>query len=248
MESFDSGARLAWSSKRVVIVADNSLIVDAIRIGFRKSGDFKLVGHADGRRTSAATVLGAAPDVVLLDDMDRSERAIELIREIRSASDALTVIALSLNIDPTWLDRLWSAGATAVVSKATRPAVLATLVRETMNGHIHHRPAAAGGAVEPATVSLGEDLPLTCREIEILKLVAAGLTNGDIANRLWVTQQTVKFHLRNVYRKLNVTNRTQASHIAYMKGLVGSPPQAPVGSQRDSAVGPESECELTVAS
>ena len=93
MESFDTGARLAWSSKRLVIVADNSLIVEAIRIGFRNSGEFKLIGHADGRRTSAATVLGAGPDVFLLDDMDRSERAIELIREIRGESDGVTVIA-----------------------------------------------------------------------------------------------------------------------------------------------------------
>ena len=67
------------------------------------------------------------------------------------------------------------------------------------------------------------DLPLTGRELEILKLTAAGFTNGDIARRLWVTEQTVKFHLRNVYRKLNVTNRTQASHIAYVKGI-GWPP------------------------
>jgi DNA-binding NarL/FixJ family response regulator len=233
MESFDTSPRLAWSSKRLVIIADNSLIVEAIRIGFRKSGEFKLIGHADGRRTSAATVLGAHPDVVLLDDMDRSERAIELIREIRSENDAVTVIALSLQIDPAWLDRLWNAGATAVISKATRPVALATLVRETMNGHIYHRPATGSAGVEPAaTVAAGGDLPLTAREVEILKLVAAGSTNGDIARRLWVTEQTVKFHLRNVYRKLNVTNRTQASHIAYVQGLVGAPvvaaPQPPV--------------------
>ena len=246
MESFDTGTRLAWSSKRLVIVADNSLIVEAIRIGFRKSGEFKLIGHADGRRTSAATVLGAEPDVILLDDMDRSERAIELIREIRGESDAVTVIALSLKIDPAWLNRLWSAGATAVVSKATQPIALATLVRETMNGHIYHRPAVASATESAVTVSAGEDLPLTGREIEILKLVAAGFTNGDIARRLWVTEQTVKFHLRNVYRKLNVTNRTQASHIAYLKGLVGSQPEAPAAAQPDVPVG--AKPELIIAS
>jgi DNA-binding NarL/FixJ family response regulator len=247
MESFDTGGRLAWSSKRLVIVADNSLIVEAIRIGFRKSGEFKLIGHADGRRTSAATVLGAEPDVILLDDMDRSDRAIELIREIRRGDDTVTVIALSLQIDPAWLDRLWSAGATAVVSKATRPVALATLVRETMNGHIYHRPASASGANAPlATVTPGEDLPLTSREIEILKLVAAGFTNGDIARRLWVTEQTVKFHLRNVYRKLNVTNRTQASHIAFVKGLVGSRPEPSTVAEPEPPVA--AQPELTVAS
>jgi DNA-binding NarL/FixJ family response regulator len=247
MESFDTGERLAWSSKRLVIVADNSLIVEAIRIGFRKSGEFKLIGHADGRRTSAATVLGAEPDVILLDDMDRSERAIELIHEIRAEDDAVTVIALSLQIDPAWLDRLFNAGATAVISKATRPVALATLVRETMNGHIYHRPATSSRSAESAvTAAAGTDLPLTGREVEILKLVAAGFTNGDIARRLWVTEQTVKFHLRNVYRKLNVTNRTQASHIAYVKGLVGSHPERPPAAQPEPPV--VAKPELTVAS
>jgi DNA-binding NarL/FixJ family response regulator len=229
MESFDTGPGSARSSRRLVIVADNSLIVEAIRIGFRKNGEFNLIGHADGRRTSAATIMGAEPDVVLLDDMDRSERAIDLIRELRAENDSVALFALSLQTQPAWLDRLFDAGVTGVISKATPPAALATLVRETMNGHIYHRPPAASGAVEAAQTGMPEpDLPLTGREVEILKLVAAGCTNGDIARRLWVTEQTVKFHLRNVYRKLNVTNRTQASQIAYVKGLAGGGPARPV--------------------
>jgi DNA-binding NarL/FixJ family response regulator len=228
MESFDTGPGSARSSRRLVIVADNSLIVEAIRIGFRKNGEFNLIGHADGRRTSAATIMGAEPDVILLDDMDRSERAIDLIREIRGQDDSVALFALSLQTPPAWLDRLFDAGATGVISKATPPAALATLVRETMNGHIYHRPPAASGAAETSATMPDQDLPLTGREVEILKLVAAGCTNGDIARRLWVTEQTVKFHLRNVYRKLNVTNRTQASHIAYVKGLADGRPAPPI--------------------
>jgi DNA-binding NarL/FixJ family response regulator len=246
MGSFDTSQGSGWCSKRLVIVADNSLIVEAIRIGFRHSGEFKLIGHADGRRTSAATVLAAAPDVILFDDMDCSEQALELIRELRSQGGAVTLIALTLQTQPAWLDRLFDAGATGVISKTTRPVALATLVRETMNGNIYHRPAQASRASEPASsVTPGEDLPLTARELEILKLVAAGFTNGDIARRLWVTEQTVKFHLRNVYRKLGVSNRTQASHIAYVKRLVvpGATSAAVAGSK--PAV---TEPELTIAS
>jgi DNA-binding CsgD family transcriptional regulator len=77
-----------------------------------------------------------------------------------------------------------------------------------------NRSGASGvAAIEP-------DLPLTGRELEILQLVASGSTNGDVARRLWVTEQTVKFHLRNIYRKLDVANRTQASHFAHVNGLV----------------------------
>ncbi len=66
----------------------------------------------------------------------------------------------------------------------------------------------------------GEQTPLTSRELEVLQLVAGGATNGEIAQKLWVTEQTVKFHLSNVYRKLEVGNRTEASHYAHVKGLV----------------------------
>ena len=239
MEATDTGPRLAWSAKRLVIVADNSLIVEAIRIGFRRNGEFKLIGHADARRTSAPTLLGAEPDVILLDDMDRSERAIELIRELRAQAGGVTVIALSVQTEPAWLGRLFDAGADGVISKATQPIALATLVRETMSGHIYHPPATADRRAEPPAVPAGEDLPLTARELEILKLVASGFTNGDIARRLWVTEQTVKFHLRNIYRKLEVSNRTQASHIAYVRGLVGSGPEPQVATEPDPVAAPE---------
>jgi DNA-binding NarL/FixJ family response regulator len=126
---------------------------------------------------------------------------------------------LSAQLDADWLDRVFGAAATAVISKATRPSTLATLVRETLNGHIVHRPPAPSTAA-PMTGADAEDLPLTPRELEILQLVASGSTNGEIARRLWVTEQTVKFHLRNIYRKLDVANRTQASHFAHARGLV----------------------------
>jgi len=220
-ESSGYGMRAASAMKRLVIVADNSLLVEAIRIGFRKSGEFNLVGHANGRRTCAETILGPRPDVILMDDMERSERSVELLREIHRENAAVAVIVLSIQLDPEWLERIFAAGATGVISKATQPAALATLVRETLNGHIFRRPPAVpAAAVTPHRTVQNEDLPLTGRELEILQLVASGSTNGDVARRLWVTEQTVKFHLRNIYRKLDVANRTQASHFAHMTGLV----------------------------
>jgi DNA-binding NarL/FixJ family response regulator len=180
-----------------------------------------LVGYADGRRTSARTIIGAQPDVVLIDEMDRAERGLELIREITAADEQISMIVLSVHIDSDWLDRVFDAGAIGVISKAAHPVALATLVRETLDGHIFHSVSArrtTNGQL-PSPVVL-EDLPLTGREVEILQLVASGSTNGEIARQLWVTEQTVKFHLRNIYRKLDVANRTQASRFAYANGLV----------------------------
>jgi DNA-binding NarL/FixJ family response regulator len=212
--------------RRLVIVADNSLTAEAIRIGFRKSGEFNLLGHAGGRRTSARTIVGAKPDVILIDDMDQSEHALELIREIRAADERIVVIVLSVHMDPDWLEQLFEAGAAGAISKATHAAALGTLVRETLNGHIVHRPSGLRTSnTQLPSVVAAEDLPLTRREIEILQLVAAGSTNGDVARRLWVTEQTVKFHLRNIYRKLDVANRTEASHYAHVNGLVNPQPE-----------------------
>ena len=128
------------STRRLVIVAERSLIVEAIRIGFRKSGEFTLVGYADGRNTTAAAILGAAPDVILLDDMARSERGLALLRAIRAKDQDVAVFVVSMHLDAEWLDRAFGAGATSVISKATHPTTLVTLVRETLNGHIVHRP------------------------------------------------------------------------------------------------------------
>jgi DNA-binding NarL/FixJ family response regulator len=222
MESLDTSPGSARSMKRLVIVADNSLIVEAIRIGFRQSGEFNLVGHADGRRATADTIVGARPDVILFDDMDRSGRTLALIREIITRDVTVAVLVLSVHLDPAWLGQLFDAGAIGAISKATQPAALATLVRETINGHIYHRLTTVERPAEPALdAPPNGEPPLTARELEILKLVAAGFTNGDIARRLWVTEQTVKFHLRNVYRKLHVTNRTQATRIAFVRGMTG---------------------------
>ena len=90
------------------------------------------------------------------------------------------------------------------------------LVREVAAGHVYH---AFGPAAKQAAIPDAAD-GLTAREREILGLVAAGLPNGHIARQLWVTEQTVKFHLSNIYRKLGLANRTQASHYAHMHGLV----------------------------
>jgi DNA-binding NarL/FixJ family response regulator len=208
-------------SKRLVVVADNSLIVEAIAIGLRKSGAFKLLGHVNASAGSIKTIIAAAPDVVLVDDLDGSDESVELVAKIKAEEDRVAVIVLSTSMDPDWLDAIFAAGAAGAISKATHPAALATLVRETIEGHVVHVYKSPAGERAPgAVVVAGEQTPLTSRELEVLQLVAGGATNSEIAQKLWVTEQTVKFHLSNVYRKLEVGNRTEASHYAHVNGLV----------------------------
>jgi DNA-binding NarL/FixJ family response regulator len=209
--------------KRLVMVADNSLIVEAMEIGLRRSGEFQVLGHVNGLTTSAQAIVDMMPDVVLVDDMNGADRVVELIRAIKAEREQIAVIVLTLSMDPECLDTIFDAGATGAISKATQPTALTTLVRETVNEHVVHvyKRLEAGHESGVNAVAL-DDSSLTPRELEVLQLVAAGSTNGEIASRLWVTEQTVKFHLSNVYRKLEVGNRTEASHYAHVNGLVGA--------------------------
>jgi DNA-binding NarL/FixJ family response regulator len=206
-------------TKRLVVVADNSLIVEAIAIGLRKSGAFKMLGHVNASTESIQAIVEAEPDVVLLDDLDGSDESVELVTKIKAERAGAAVIVLSTSMDPAWLDAIFAAGAAGAISKATHPAVLATLVRETIEGHVVHVHKSSGLPRAARAGAAGEQTLLTSRELEVLELVAGGATNGEIAQRLWVTEQTVKFHLSNVYRKLEVSNRTEASHYAHVNGL-----------------------------
>ncbi len=206
--------------KRLVVVADNSLIVEAITIGLNTSGEFTVESHIDGHGASAEAIAAVSPDVVLLDDMGQSAEVLRLIREIKT--EGVVVIVLTMSMDPDWLGDVFDAGAAGAISKATHPVALTTLVRETVDGHVLHVHKRSPRSRSSRVDSVGAGFSLTPRELEVLQLVASGASNGEIAQALWVTEQTVKFHLSNVYRKLDVANRTEASHYAHVNGLVGS--------------------------
>lgn len=208
-------------TKRLIVIADSSLTVEAITIGLRKSGGFTVLGHVGTSIDQMAAIVRAEPEVVLVDDMGCSLQTVELIREIKRRLAPVVAIVLATSMAADWLEVLFDAGAAGAISKATHPAVLATLVRETIDGHVvnvQKAPPATRRHVVAA--STGTDSALTKRELEVLQLLASGSTNGEIARMLWVTEQTVKFHLSNVYRKLHVGNRTEASNFAHMNGLV----------------------------
>ncbi len=207
--------------KRVVVVAEDSLIVEVIGIALRKSGEFSLLGHLTARSASVEAIIETDPDLVLIDDGDQSDHTVELIRQIKAQRESIAIIVLTLSPDSAQLDKIFDAGACAAVSKATNPAALATLIRETLDGrvlHLHKRVDTVPGSVGSSKAAV--ESVLSARELEVLRLVAAGSTNNEIARKLWVTEQTVKFHLSNIYRKLKVANRTEASHYAHVNGLL----------------------------
>jgi DNA-binding NarL/FixJ family response regulator len=201
--------------KRLLIVTDNSFAAQSIRLALRQTAGFRVVGFVDGTTAITSRVAELEPDVVLVDDTQESEHALARLGELATLVPGAKRIFLTMRMDDDAVAAVFEAGADALISKAVHPVSLATLLREISRDAVLHRFQRAS---KPATTNC----PLTERELEILRLVAQGHTNARIARDLWVTEQTVKFHLSNTYRKLGVANRTEASRYAHMHDLMAA--------------------------
>jgi DNA-binding NarL/FixJ family response regulator len=210
-------------TRRVLVIANHSGIVYAFRRVLRQTSGFTLVGYVAGHAPVGAIVADARADVVIVDDLGAPAEAVKRIAEVHTAAPAAKVVLLVPETGVAWVEDAVRAGAHAVLSKAIDPVSAGTVLREIVRGTVFHCLSdvnvRTGGAV-PVSDSDHEALGLTQRELELLRLVASGATNSRLARQLFVTEQTVKFHLSNIYRKLGVANRTQASRFAYQHGLV----------------------------
>jgi DNA-binding NarL/FixJ family response regulator len=147
---------------------------------------------------------------------------ITLVSSARERVPGLRVVVLSQYDDAEHVDAALAAGARAYVLKTAHPEDLASAVRQAFRHSIFLASSRPIGTLRLIRAGDGS-ADLTRRELEILKLVAEGMSNAQLAHKLWVTEQTVKFHLSNIYRKLNVANRTEASRWAQLHGLLPAP-------------------------
>jgi DNA-binding NarL/FixJ family response regulator len=188
--------------------------------------DVRVAGKATAAREALELVGTRRPDVLVTEiDMDEGEMdGIECIVKARELVPELRAVVLSAHTDTDQIDRALDAGAIAYVVKSAHPDDLASAIRQAFQHSVYFagsRPARTH--VTPAVPESSEVAELTRREREILQLVAEGHSNAKLAKMLWVTEQTVKFHLSNVYRKLDVANRTEAARWAQLNGLLAAP-------------------------
>jgi DNA-binding NarL/FixJ family response regulator len=151
------------------------------------------------------------------DDMD----GLALVRAAGELVPGIRTIVLSMYEDAYHVDGAFAAGAHAYVLKTAHPDDLTSAVRQVFD-HSVFLPGAGRPPAADKTPLLADSPGLTRREKEILQLVAEGHSNAELARMLWVTEQTVKFHLSNIYRKLGVSNRTEASRWAQLQGMLPS--------------------------
>lgn len=185
--------------------------------------DVNVAGKATAPARALELIARHRPDVFLTGiEMPEGEMdGITCIGQARESVPDLRVVVVSSLTAIEHIDRALAAGAAAYVVKTAHPDDLATAVRQAFQPSVYFpapRSPAVGTHEDEAHV-----LRLTPREREILRLVAEGHSNATLAKMLWVTQQTVKFHLSNVYRKLGVSNRTEAARWAQLNGLLPPP-------------------------
>jgi DNA-binding NarL/FixJ family response regulator len=211
---------------RVLIADDHQLTLEAIKSALVAADGIKVVAEASSGRQALAEVARTRPDVALIDmRMPGAIDGLTCAQRIRKLYPEVRVVVISAFTDEACVRMALRRGAHAFISKGVDPIDLGATVRLCMRGTFFHAPLDDGAA---ATDGLVEGL--TEREAAVLKAVAAGLSNQAVSKHLWVSQHTVKFHLTNIFRKLEVTNRTEAARWAQQRGLVEDlTPDAPAG-------------------
>ena len=166
------------------------------------------------------------PDVFIVElpGGDGDAVALESIREARTLVPGIKPIVLAITSDARTVEAAFDAGAVAAVSRTSQREDFALAVRQAFEPSIYLAHAFVTSPARAQPDPRGPGGELTKREREILQLVAEGYSNGRVARLLWVTEQTVKFHLSNIYRKLEVGNRTEASRWAQRNGLLSDVP------------------------
>jgi DNA-binding NarL/FixJ family response regulator len=203
---------------RVVIADDHRLVLDGIRRALEADGSFEIVGETQSGMQVLPLVAREKPDLVLLDVRMPNMDGLACLDEIRRRHPETKVVMLSASTSNELIETALRRGASAYIIKSVDPDDLPATLRQALEGNLH---TAVG--LENGEPSGAKALGLTDREVTILGALARGLSNDEIAKEFWVAPQTVKFHLTNIYRKLGVKNRTEATRLAYQHGLVESP-------------------------
>ncbi len=209
----------------VLIVDDHAVVRRGVRAFLETQPDITVVGEAATGQEAVRQVMLHAPDVVLMDLRMPGMDGITAIREIRRVSPRTQVIVLTSYHDDANLFPALRAGALSYLLKDIAPAKLVETVRMTARGEAVLHPQIAARLVREVGATGTRSFPfadLTERELEVLRLIAQGLSNQEIAQRLHITKRTVKHHVSNILNKLHLADRTQAAIYAWQHGLMGS--------------------------
>ena len=203
----------------VLIADDHPFVRHGLRTYLETLDDMDVAGEAENGIEAVELVERLLPDVVLMDLVMPELDGIGAIRRIREVAPSTKVIALTSFDDDEKVFPAIKAGAAGYLLKDVRPADLAEAVRKASRGEALLAPSVAARLMQEVSGERAAPAGLTERELEVLRLIARGMSNKQIANELVVSEKTVKTHVSNILAKLHLADRTQAALYAVREGL-----------------------------
>lgn len=208
----------------VMLVDDHALVRQGVRAFLETQGDIAVVAEAGSGREAVALAAEHAPDVALVDLIMPEMDGVETTRRLAAQSPRTSVVVLTSYHDDEHVFPAIRAGALSYVLKEIGPDELADTVRKAAKGEAVLHPRVAARVVRELSGARRDEpnafRELSDRELEVLKLIADGLSNAEISKRLFISEKTTKSHVSNILGKLHLADRTQAAVYAWREGVV----------------------------
>jgi two-component system, NarL family, response regulator NreC len=207
---------------RIVIVDDHAVVRSGLKLLLHGQEDLEVVGEAGDARTAVFEVRTHKPDVILMDVVMPTGSGIEATPEVLKEAPDAKVLILSMQDDPAYVREAFGAGASGYVLKEAADAELVAAVREVAAGqrYVHPTLGARLVAAEADERARAEEDPLSEREHEILRLLALGHTNQEIASQLYLSVRTVETHRAHIMQKLRISTRAELVRYALERGVL----------------------------
>jgi DNA-binding NarL/FixJ family response regulator len=212
-------------SIRVLIVDDHAVVRAGLRLLLDAEDDIETVGEAGNAREAIFETRSTKPDVVLMDVVLGDKSGIDVTPELIHEQPQARVLVLSMQDDPRYVREAFAAGAHGYVLKEAADTELVTAVREVARGgsYVHPALGARMAAADAAAADAAEHDPLSDREREVLRLLALGHTNQEIAQMLFISVRTAETHRAHIMQKLRLETRAELVRYALAQGLLGEP-------------------------
>ena len=209
----------------VLIADDHSMVRQGLKQILELEKDITVVSQASNGEEAVKMANLHKPDVILMDINMPGMNGLQAIKELKQNKHPSRIIVLTIHEDREYLFKTLQMGAEGYVLKDAEPSVLIDAIRSVYNGQSYIQPNMTKELVKEFNrVTLhekdkGEENNLTSREIEVLGLIAEGMINKEIARQLYISEKTVKNHVSNIFKKLNVADRTQAAIYAFKHNI-----------------------------
>ncbi|KAB3532867.1 response regulator transcription factor [Alkaliphilus pronyensis] len=210
---------------KLLLVDDHSLVRQGLKQILELEEDLEIIGQAGDGEEAIAKVQTLKPDVVLLDINMPRLNGIQALRRLKDMNKTIKIIMLTFHEDQEYLFETLNLGANGYVLKDAESESLIKAIRDVHKGSSYIHPSLAtilASEISKRDFSyskLNSSVKLTRREYEVLTLIADGLNNKEIASSLFISEKTVKNHVSNIFKKINVNDRTQAAIYAYKQNI-----------------------------